>query len=139
MRHLSSGLDCAMAGAAIVAAPAAARPGTLIKSRRFMSSPWGYLAQLCPVSLLAEAWPENELSGSVFPSPTLGGQREKQAPLQPTKQKPRGLAPGFSFSDITGCAASAHQPVPDHEAVEAELGDLPPLIAFIGKLGQRGI
>src|ERR1700743_1210335 len=35
MRHLSSGLDCAMAGAAIVAAPAAASPVTLIKSRRF--------------------------------------------------------------------------------------------------------
>src|SRR6201995_5683698 len=95
MRHLSSGLDCAMAGAAIVAAPAAASPVTLIKSRRFMSSPWGYLAQLCPVSLLAEAWPKNELSGSVFPSPTLGGQREKQAPPQPTKRNPGVWPRGF--------------------------------------------
>jgi hypothetical protein len=36
MRHLISGIDCAIAGAAIVAAPAAPIPVTLIKSRRFI-------------------------------------------------------------------------------------------------------
>src|SRR6202521_53361 len=36
MRHLSSGIDCAIAGAASVAAPAAPIPVTFRKSRRFM-------------------------------------------------------------------------------------------------------
>src|ERR1700759_2353016 len=43
------------------------------------------------------------------------------------------------FSSRETIVASAHQPVAHHEAVEAELGNLPPLIAIIGKLGQRGI
>src|SRR5436305_13321891 len=37
-RHLSSGVDCAMAGAARVAAPAAPIPVTLRKSLRFIES-----------------------------------------------------------------------------------------------------
>jgi hypothetical protein len=36
MRHLISGIDCAIAGAASVAAPAAPSPVTLIKSLLFM-------------------------------------------------------------------------------------------------------
>jgi len=36
MRHLISGIDWAIAGAAIVAAPATPMPVTLIKSRRFI-------------------------------------------------------------------------------------------------------
>jgi hypothetical protein len=36
MRHLISGIDCAIAGAAMVAAAAAPIPVTLIKSRRFI-------------------------------------------------------------------------------------------------------
>src|SRR4051812_33035694 len=36
IRHLISGVDCAIAGAATVAAAAAPRPVTLMKSRRFM-------------------------------------------------------------------------------------------------------
>jgi hypothetical protein len=36
MRHLISGIDCAIAGAAMVAAAAAPKPVTLMKSRRFM-------------------------------------------------------------------------------------------------------
>src|SRR5215468_7373337 len=39
MRHFNSGIDCAMAGAAIVAAPATLSPVTLIKSLRFMLLP----------------------------------------------------------------------------------------------------
>jgi hypothetical protein len=39
MRHLISGIDCAIAGAAMVAAPATPIPVTLIKSRRFMEIP----------------------------------------------------------------------------------------------------
>src|SRR5579863_1407818 len=39
MRHLSSGIDCAMAGAAMLAAPTALKPVTLIKSRRFIEFP----------------------------------------------------------------------------------------------------
>jgi hypothetical protein len=39
MRHLISGIDWAIAGAAMVAAPATPNPVTLIKSRRFMISP----------------------------------------------------------------------------------------------------
>jgi len=35
-RHLSSGIDCAIAGAATVAAPATPRPVTLMKSLRFI-------------------------------------------------------------------------------------------------------
>jgi hypothetical protein len=37
MRHLISRIDCAIAGAAIVAAPATPMPVTLIKSRRFIA------------------------------------------------------------------------------------------------------
>src|SRR5260370_40535662 len=36
MRHLISGIDCAIAGAAMLAAAAAPNPVTLMKSRRFM-------------------------------------------------------------------------------------------------------
>src|ERR1700691_2891838 len=36
MHHLISGIDCAIAGAAMVAAPATLIPVTLIKSRRFI-------------------------------------------------------------------------------------------------------
>jgi hypothetical protein len=36
IRHLISGIDCAIAGAAMVAAPATPIPVTLIKSRRFI-------------------------------------------------------------------------------------------------------
>src|SRR6516162_96313 len=39
MRHLSTGMLWAIAGAAIVAAAAAAKPVTLTKSRRFMITP----------------------------------------------------------------------------------------------------
>jgi hypothetical protein len=39
MRHLSSGIDCAIAGAAMLAAPATPKPVTLIKSRRFIEYP----------------------------------------------------------------------------------------------------
>jgi hypothetical protein len=39
MRHLISGIDCAIAGAAMVAAPATPIPVTLIKSRRFIEFP----------------------------------------------------------------------------------------------------
>jgi hypothetical protein len=39
MRHLISGIDCAIAGAAMVAAPAMPIPVTLIKSRRFIEIP----------------------------------------------------------------------------------------------------
>jgi hypothetical protein len=46
MRHLISGVDCAIAGAAIVAAPAAPNPVTLRKSLRFMESiPCGCVGQ----------------------------------------------------------------------------------------------
>jgi hypothetical protein len=38
MRHLISGIDCAIAGAAMVA-PATPKPVTLMKSRRFIASP----------------------------------------------------------------------------------------------------
>jgi hypothetical protein len=45
MRHLISGIDCAIAGAATAtAAPATPKPVTLIKSRRFIElSPWVFL------------------------------------------------------------------------------------------------
>jgi hypothetical protein len=44
MRHLISGIDCAIAGAA-TAAPATPKPVTLIKSRRFIElSPLGVFA-----------------------------------------------------------------------------------------------
>src|ERR1700722_9514214 len=39
IRHLISGIDCAIAGAAMVAAPATPIPVTLIKSRRFIEIP----------------------------------------------------------------------------------------------------
>src|SRR3954469_14056841 len=46
MRHLISGIDCAIAGAAKVAAPAALMPVTLRKSLLFMVSiPVGYACQ----------------------------------------------------------------------------------------------
>src|SRR4029077_1866620 len=46
MRHLISGIDCAIAGAANVAAPAAPIPVTLRNSLRFMESiPAGYVIQ----------------------------------------------------------------------------------------------
>jgi hypothetical protein len=39
IRHLISGIDCAIAGAATAAAPTAPRPVTLIKSLRFIELP----------------------------------------------------------------------------------------------------
>src|ERR1043166_4754043 len=66
MRHLSSGIDCAMAGAAIVAAPATPSPVALIKSRRFMLSP----SWKC-VGLHFEACPSMEhLASDFHPSKT---------------------------------------------------------------------
>src|ERR1700678_407037 len=62
MRHLISGIDCAIAGAAMVAAPATPRPVTLMKSRRFIDPPWRYAD-----SLRFEAWTEHGTSGSGFP------------------------------------------------------------------------
>jgi hypothetical protein len=53
-RHLSSGIDCAIAGADMVAAPATPSPVTLIKSLRFIEP---LPCDDCAFSsLLFEAW-----------------------------------------------------------------------------------
>jgi len=49
IRHLISGMDCAIAGAATVAAPATPNPVTLMKSRRFMISPLMMICCLRPL------------------------------------------------------------------------------------------
>jgi len=63
MRYFISGIDCAIAGAAIVAAPATPSPVTLIKSRRFIEL---FLLWVI-ASLLVEACPQHGTSGSGFP------------------------------------------------------------------------
>jgi hypothetical protein len=63
MRHLISGIDCAIAGAAMVAAPAMPIPVTLIKSRRFIDfSLWNVFDRL-----RVEACRQHGTSGSRFP------------------------------------------------------------------------
>src|SRR4051794_13738647 len=52
MRHLISGIDCAIAGAATAAAPTAPRPVTLMKSRRFIV----FSLDGALLRLLDEAW-----------------------------------------------------------------------------------
>src|SRR5215813_9805421 len=52
-------------------------------------------------------------------------------------KNPGAFAPGFF--PWAESSVSARQSVAHHEAVEAELGDLPPLIAVVGEVGQRGI
>jgi hypothetical protein len=59
---LISGMDCAIAGAAIVAAPATPIPVTLIKSRRFIE----FFLPGVIASLLAEAFQQHGTSGSEF-------------------------------------------------------------------------
>src|SRR5262249_2505688 len=41
-RHFSSGIDCAIAGAAIAAEAASPVPAVLMNSRRFMMTPWSF-------------------------------------------------------------------------------------------------
>jgi hypothetical protein len=69
IRHLISGMDCAIAGAAKVAAPATPIPVTLIKSRRFMDffllgGAGSLLAEAC---LVIAACLQHGASGSGFP------------------------------------------------------------------------
>src|SRR4051812_18975455 len=53
IRHLISGIDCAIAGAATLATPAAASPVTLMKSRRFIACS---LDDCALFAFLAQAW-----------------------------------------------------------------------------------
>src|SRR3954454_20916810 len=64
MRHLISGIDCAIAGAATAAAPTAPSPVTLMKSRRFMEL--SLMVIVLTAGLLGEAWrliPKHGASG----------------------------------------------------------------------------
>src|SRR5436190_16667993 len=72
-RHLSSGIDCAMAGAANVAAPAAPMPVTLRKSLLFIESiPVG-----CVSGLLGEAFAASMEHPPPDFHPELYGQTKK--------------------------------------------------------------
>src|SRR5215510_19744 len=48
-----------------------------------------------------------------------------------------GLAPGVFVSRRGPARASASQCIPYHEGVEAEFGDLVPLITVVREVGQR--
>src|ERR1700737_4274753 len=89
MRHLVSGVDCAIAGAAIVA-PATPTPVALMKSRRFMEFPPLGDVSVCR-RLRLEACPQHGTSGSGFPCRTEVPQRKKP-----------GLRrrPGFAIYDL---------------------------------------
>src|ERR1700716_2186360 len=63
IRHLISGIDWAIAGAAMVAAPATPIPVTLIKSRRFIE----FFLLWVSASLRVEACPQHGTSGSGTP------------------------------------------------------------------------
>src|ERR1700761_1168592 len=76
MRHFNSGIDCAMAGAAMLAAPAAPNPVTLIKSRRFMEFPSPF-DDLCQPSFRGLDAREHEASDFGFPRRSLISQRKK--------------------------------------------------------------
>src|SRR4051812_45501658 len=80
MRHLISGIDCAIAGAAIAAAPATPIPVALIKSRRFMEYSPGTFDLL--KRLLDEAWLSH--SSRAWNIPTANSianlQRERKSP-----------------------------------------------------------
>jgi hypothetical protein len=76
---LISGIDCAIAGAASVAAPAAPSPVTLMKSLLFMIS--------CPdvsviVGLLAEAWNQHDASRDRMPSRSHCGKEKARPPVE---------------------------------------------------------
>src|ERR1700759_4934497 len=59
---------------------------------------------------------------------------------QARKTKTPGLSlRGFLLVPRSAGRRSAHQPVPPHEAVETEPGDLPPLVAFVGEVAQRRV
>jgi hypothetical protein len=83
MRHFNSGIDCAIAGAAMVAAPATPSPVTLIKSRRFMLAP----SQNCLPAFFVEACRKHGTSELRFPSSTRLGAQKSPAP----KRRPGGL------------------------------------------------
>src|SRR3981189_3128412 len=99
MRHFSSGIDCAIAGAASVAAPAAPIPVTLRKSLRFMNPALvGCLCDALMLRRLRKARPQglrrNTLSAFLArPDPTMvhpppdfhpepGAERKKARPLK---------------------------------------------------------
>src|SRR5271168_1100644 len=103
MRHLSSGIDCAIAGAA-TAAPAMPSPVALMKSRRFMQfSLW----VMCLFRLFVKACRKLETSWPQFPDRTCAAATQKARP-------PCG-GRAFVVRLILGSAPGAR---PDHEAIE---------------------
>src|SRR5947207_9792746 len=92
MRHLISGIDWAIAGAAMVAAPATPMPVTLIKSRRFIGIP---LLGDVSDSLRVEACGQHGTSGSRFPRSSCTDTQK----ARPSQERPgfrtttKGVAP----------------------------------------------
>jgi hypothetical protein len=80
MRHLISGIDCAIAGAAIAVTPAAPIPVTLRKSLRFIEIHPLWLCQLAFVSRLAASMEHPALNFH----PELAVQRKKPGLLAET-------------------------------------------------------
>jgi hypothetical protein len=89
MRHLTSGIDCAIAGAASVAAPAAPIPVTFKNSLRFMD----FLPCCFSLGLRREACDQHGTSDSGLPSRHWG--------------KNRNLSPG-RFSAPHVCTVATH-------------------------------
>ena len=66
------------------------------------------------------------------------GRRRSNSAHRQRKQKPRSFRSGvFSFGSNGDAVDQLRELCRDHEAVEAEFGDLPPLIAVVGEVGQR--
>src|SRR3954447_12746922 len=122
MRHLISGIDCAIAGAAIVAAPAALIPVTLRKSLRFMVSiPVDYACQPSYRGL-RPAWRIR------FRISIPYGSKNAKSPVS---QRDRAGSCDFRFSLPARARA-------DHERVEGVFGNLPPQI-LVGTVGLHRV
>src|SRR4051812_41723789 len=95
-RHLISGIDCAIAGAAMLAAPAVAIPVTFRKSLRFMNP----ALRLCVSdSLLVEAWDQHGTTGSRIPSGKRSRNAKKPGLLAGDRASPcRPTLPCMGFS-----------------------------------------
>src|SRR2546421_3483101 len=130
MRHFTSGIDCAMAGAATAVEAASPTPADFRNSRRFIGVSPGYESTLCrrdrsgvEAPFLLGQSPASDWAQSYE---TIGGCQTK---------KPGATTPGLPILRLrTRSGARAR---PDHEGVVGVFGDLPPEIFVVSERQDR--
>src|SRR5579871_4773646 len=85
------------------------------------------------------AGPQRGLPSHALPVHSLPQPPKPEVRVTRPNENPGAFAPGFLRSRRICARVSAAQLITRHEAVVAELSDLPPLIAVIGEVGQRFI